>query len=302
MLVFAAACLVGACGGASTVASSPTADDAIRVAAFNFPESVLLAEIYAQALEDAGFPVARMGAVGSREVVEPALELGVVDVVPEYLGSLLEFVNLGAGEASADSTASLARLRAALAERGMVALAPADAQDRNALVVRQDFVIEHRVREVSDLVPLGPDLTFGGPSECPERFFCLVGLAERYGLEFGAFVPMPGSRVVVDALRAGEIDVGLLFSTEAELTDPELVVLVDDGGLQPAENVVPVLRQEVLDRWGPGVRVALDAVSGSLDTVTLVTLNFDTRATHTDEQPDVAAVVADWLAERGLTG
>jgi osmoprotectant transport system substrate-binding protein len=284
-----------ACGGDAAPPTLPAADEAIRIGAFNFPESEMLAEMYAQVLEDAGLPVHRVGVIGSREIVEPALELGIVDLVPEYLGSLLEFVNLGAGAATADTVASLAHLRAELADRGLVALEPAPAQDRNALVVRKAFAAEHAIRVTSDLVPMAADLTFGGPPECPERYFCLAGLEERYGLGFGAFVPLPSNQVVVGALQTGEIDVGLLFSTDPALADERLVVLADDGGLQPAENIVPVVRQEALDRWGPRLAAALDAVSAELDTVDVVTLNFDAQAAG-GQAPALRSVVAAWLA------
>ena len=288
--------MVSACGSATSSSSAPAAADAIRIGAFNFTESELIAELYAQALEAKGLPVARIGPVGSREVVEPALELGLLDVVPEYAGTLLEFVNLGAGEATADTAATTRLLKAHLEARGLVPLAPAIAQDRNVLAVRRDFARANGIIDTSDLVPHAPDMTFGGPAECPERFFCLVGLREVYGLEFGEFVPFPMGAVVADGLLGDEIQVGLLFSSDPVLTDLRLIVLADDLGLQPAENVTPVVRREALERWGPELAAALEAISTKLTTDGLVMLN----ARAAEPEAEIASIVRDWLKNHGL--
>lgn len=271
-IVLAVVALIVVAGCAE--APAPDAQtEAIRVGAFDFPESELLAEIYAQALEARGLPVERLGRIGSREVVLPALQLGFIDVVPEYAGSILTFVSLGTNEPTADSEQTLVELQAALDARGIVALDPSAAQNRNAIVVTKRFAIDHEVRALSDLRSIATDLTMGGPPECPERAFCLVGLSDVYGLEFGSFVPLPNTSVVADALRTGEIDVGLLFSTDAALADPDLVVLRDDRGLQPAENVVPVVRASALRKWGSAFTDALDSVSDVLVTTDLAQLN-----------------------------
>lgn len=285
-----------ACGDSAPRPSAPAATDAIRIGAFNFTESEVVAELYAQALEANGLPVARIGRVGSREVVEPALELGLLDVVPEYAGTLLEFVNLGAGEATGDTDLTMARLRSHLTPRGLVALAPAHAQDRNALVIRKDFAAANGIGTISDLAPYASDLTFGGPAECPERYFCLVGLKEVYGLDFGAFAPFPVGSVIAAGLANDEIQVGLVFSTDPVLTDSRLVVLTDDLGLQPAENVIPVARRDALDRWGPQLTASLEAISAELTTVDLVTLN----ALASMPDADIGSIVRGWLEDRGL--
>ena len=251
----------------------------------------MLAEIYAQSLERHGLPVERLGRIGSREIVEPALELGLVDVVPEYAGTMLAFVTLGDNEPTADPDRTAAELEIALVNRGLVVLDPSAAQNRNALVVTRAFAGEHEVRAVSDLGAVADQLAFGGPAECPERSFCLVGLRERYGLEFASFVPMANADVVAEGLIAEVIDVGLLFSTDPVLSNDRLVVLEDDGDLQPAENVVPVVRSDALRIWGPALAEALDAVSSRLDTDTLVRLNSAVRETGAPP----ARIAADWL-------
>jgi osmoprotectant transport system substrate-binding protein len=285
-----------ACGETTPPPSAPEASDAIRIGAFNFTESEIVAELYARTLEAKGLPVARIGRIGSREVVEPALELGLVDVVPEYAGSMLEFVNLGAGEANADTELTMARLRSYLEPRRLVALAPAQAQNRNAVVIRKDFAAANGIGAISDLAPHAIDMTFGGPAECPERFFCLLGLSEIYGLEFAAFTPFPFGEVIAAGLASEEIDVGLVFSTDPVLTDPRLVVLTDDLGLQPAENVTPVVSQDAVERWGPDVVAALDAVSAELTTVDLVIMN----SLAGEPDADIASIAQAWLADSGV--
>lgn len=283
-------------GPACSGAASPepvSATEAIRVGAFDFAESELLAEIYAQSLERRGLPVERLGRVGSREIVEPALELGLVDVVPEYAGTMLAFVTLGAAEPTADLGQTVAQLETSLASRGVVVLDPSAAQNQNVVAVTRDFAGEYGVRMVSDLAPMAEELAFGGPPECPEREYCLVGLRERYGLEFGSFVPMADAIVVAEGLFAGVVHVALLFSTDPILMDQRLIVLEDDGGLQPAENILPAVRRESLRIWGPALTEALDAVSSRLDTGTLVRLN----AAMQQAEAAPATIAADWLDE-----
>ena len=291
-LALAVAILAAAGCGASPTSTTPAPEEAVRVAAFDFAESELLAEIYAQALEAHGLPVHRMGRVGSREIVQPAVELGLIDVIPEYAGTMLAFVSLGATPPTADSAQTIGDLRRVLADRGLVALDAAPAQNRNAIVVTTSFAATRSIDEVSDLGSRSGELAFGGPAECPERYFCLVGLREVYGIEFGTFVPIIGSRVVAASLRADEIQVGLLFSTDPVLIDPDLLVLRDDLGLQPAENVIPVVGEAALDRWGALLTDALSDVSSRLDTSTLVGLNAAVEVGDSS----LREVAASWLA------
>src|SRR5207253_7225005 len=148
---------------------------AIVVASFDFPESVVLAQLYGQALRARGLPVSFLSAAGSRELVDPALTRGLVDVVPEYAGSALQFLTLGAEGGSADVHATYAAVASAFARRGLVALEPAPAQDANVIVVKHATADRFRLRAVSDLVAVAPRLVFGGPPECPSRPLCLLG-------------------------------------------------------------------------------------------------------------------------------
>jgi osmoprotectant transport system substrate-binding protein len=264
---------------------------AIVVASFDFPESELLAELYGQALRGHGYPVELVARLGTREVVEPALEQGKVDLVPEYLGTALTFVDEGGLAPSGDPRRTHARLRQALATRGISVAAFAPAEDRNGFVVTGDLARRRHLQRISDLAPLAGRLTFGGPPECRDRPLCLQGLRERYGLEFARFEAIPSRRVTADALESHEIDVGMIETTDASLYKRDLVQLQDDRGLQPAENVVPVVRRQVVDHYGPALMRVLDTVSAQLTTPGLSGLN---RQVEVGDQP-ASAVAAGWL-------
>ncbi len=275
----------------------PRPDHAVTVGSFNFSESVLLAEIYAQALEAAGVPVKREFEVGTREDVEPALEQGLLDVVPEYLGTALAFLDPGSAGALPDASAARSRLSEVLAPRGVRVLAHAPAENQNGVVVTPKTAQQYGLRAVSDLGPVAGNLTFGGPPECPRRPFCLLGLQNTYGLRFRDFLPLDtGGSLTRNALQEGQVDVGLLFTTDGHLASGEFVLLADDRRLQPSENVVPVVRAEVIDRHGDLLVRRLEAVSAALTTPELAGLN---RRVDIDGQRP-ADVAADWLRSHGL--
>ena len=294
MPTLALALVIAVVAGCSREPEPPPQDPrrpSIVVASFDFPESEILAELYGQALRARGYPVELVARLGAREVVEPALEQGKVDLVPEYLGTALTFIDPGGLAPSGDPDTTHARLRQAFATRGVSVAAFAPAEDRNGFVVTGDLARRRGLKRISDLAPLAGRLTFGGPPECRDRPLCLEGLRDRYGLEFARFQAMPSRRVTADALETGEIDVGMIETTDASQIGQDLVQLEDDRGLQPAENVVPVVRRQVVDRYGPGLVRLLDAVSAQLTTDELTGLN---RQVAVDDQPP-GGVAAGWL-------
>lgn len=294
MAVLASVMVLGACTGDD--AAAPPAGG-VTVAAFGFSESNILAELYAQAMEAKGIPVRRAFDLASREVVEPALEQGVVDFVPEYSGTALEFLNRAAGQATSDPAATYGLLRTAFAARGVTTLDPAPAQNQNAFAVHESTAQHFGLTKVSDLRPYADDMVFGGPPECPERRFCLAGLVSVYGLVFKEVRALDaGGPLTIGALEGTEVDVGLMFTTSPGIGPSRLVLLADDRGLQPAENVVPVIRSTVLERHGDALRDAVNAVSGLLTTEELVALN---RRVDLDGQTPHEAARA-WLSLRGL--
>ena len=271
----------------------------IRLASFDFPESELLGQVYGQALSQHGFPVEQVVQLGSREVVAPALEQGKVDMVPEYLGSALNFLNDRDRVATADPRQTHARLEQAFAPRGVSVLAFAPALDRNGFVVSGDLARSHHLERISDLAPLARQLVIGGPPECPQRPLCLKGLQEVYRLSFARFESMPSRAVTAAALQTGEIDVGMIDTTDPSLLRPgaDLVQLADDRRLQPADNVVPVLRREILEAYGPALVRLLNAVSAPLTTAELTKLNLQVA----EGQPAADAAAA-WLRAHTIIG
>jgi osmoprotectant transport system substrate-binding protein len=279
--------------------SSALDDDAITVGSFDFQESVVLAEVYSQALEGAGFRVQRQLALGPREFVGPALTAGLVELVPEYAGTALEFVSLGASTATSDASATHAALVDSLGG-DVLALSAAPAQNANTFVVTAETATRLDLDEVGDLAPVAGRLTFGGSDECAERRLCLVGLRDVYGVEFGDVLELdPGGPVTRQALRNGEIDVALLFTTDPAIEREGFVELIDDRDLQPAENVTPLLRREVVERWGNDVVRVIDGVSRMLTTDAVRQLN--AAASGEPGSGDAATVAAEWLRSVGST-
>jgi osmoprotectant transport system substrate-binding protein len=294
--------LAGTVGTLVGCTSEPAADTAdasgdrvIVVASFDFPESELLAEIYGQALAGEGFEVRIEPRLGPRELVQPALAAGLVDFVPEYAGTALEFVSLGDGSPAADADATHAALRQALDDR-IVALAAAPAQNANAVVVRGEVADRHDLRDISDLAAVADRLTIGGPPECPVRPFCLAGLERTYGLTFGDFLPLDaGGPLTHQALDGGHVDAAVLFTTDPDLDEDGLVLLRDNRHLQPAENVTPLVRAEVVERRGEVLVPVVDGVSARLTTDVLRDLNGRVAGGE-----PIAEVADRWLHDEGL--
>jgi osmoprotectant transport system substrate-binding protein len=298
LAVACAACTTAGNGARGVAARGPYGGHAaITVGSFNFPESVLLAYLYADTLAGKGYPVRVLAGLGTRELVDPALMAGLVQLVPEYTGSALEFVSLGKVHATADAAATASALARSVAGRGLVAGRPAAAQDGNAIVVTAPTAAHYHLRTISDLAKVARRLVFGGPPECPERLYCLPGLRLVYGLRFREFVPLDaGGPLTRQALVAGDISVALLFTTDPAIRARHLVVLADNRALQPAENVVPVLRRATAGRFGPGLLAALNALSARLSSAALAALDaqveLDGRAPRT--------VAERWLQAHGL--
>ncbi|HEX6954749.1 MAG TPA: ABC transporter substrate-binding protein [Agromyces sp.] len=276
------------------VADADERDGRVVVASFNFGESRLVAEIYARALENAGVPVRREVNLGPRELVAAALLQGHVDVVPEYLGTAA--AALGAGTSGSRVAAdALDGLRSALEPYGLRALAPAPAEDQNAVVVRRTVAEELGLASVSDLAPHARSLTLGGPPECPLRRYCGRGLDDVYGLTFAEFVPLDGADRTRRALVEDVIDVGIMFTTDPYLAARDLVALADDRHLQPPENIVPIARSAVLDQYDEAT-AALDQISMRLTTTALRLLNWRVSVAGHDPRREAEG----WLIRQGL--
>jgi osmoprotectant transport system substrate-binding protein len=291
--------LLAAACGSDAPDDSPPEDPShpiIQVASFDFAESTVIAEVYATALAEHGYPVERILGLGVREIVEPALEQGKVDLVPEYLGTALTFLRGGERTAPVSPASSHAELKRLFGARGVLVLDYAPAEDANGTVVSRALAERRNLRRTSDLVPLAPSLVYGGPPECPDRPLCLKGLESVYGLRFESFEPMPSRAITAALLQSGEIDVGMLETSDAHLAAGRLVLLADDRGLQPAENIVPVVRAEVVAAYGSPFTDLVDKVSARLDSADLIGMN---KRALLDGQPP-ARVAVEWLREERL--
>jgi osmoprotectant transport system substrate-binding protein len=285
-----------ACDRTSAPPPNVERDDAVTIASFNFPESVLLAQIYGQALDAAGVRVKHEPALGTRELVMPALVQGLVELVPEYAGSALVFLS-GPASASADHDANHRALASELSGFGVTALDASPAEDQNGFAVTRETAARFGLHTLSDLAAVADQLTFGGPPECLRRPSCLPGLESTYGIEFGNEIltlDSGGGRTVA-ALAQGTIDVGLLFTSDGALELNDFVLLQDDKGLQPAENVTPVVRLGALERF-PGLAATVNAVSALLTTEELRSMNAEVGG-----GADPRAIAGAWLVRNGLS-
>jgi osmoprotectant transport system substrate-binding protein len=297
---------LSACGSddEASPGASPGGDGGgtpIVVATTNFTETKILASMYAQVLEANGQP-AEVKELTTREVIIPALEQGEVQLTPEYLGSLTEYLNKAANGpdapqvASGDVQASFTAAKELADARSITLLEPSAAQDQNAFAVTRAFAEANGLATLSDLAEFSAQqpITLGGPPECPERPFCQVGLEEVYDVQVGEFVPLDaGGPLTIQAVNQGKIDVALVFSSSGAVTANELVVLTDDRQWQTAENILPALHTPAVTET---VTAALQEVSEVLTTEALQGLNQQVEIDRAD--PD--EVAREFLSSQGL--
>jgi osmoprotectant transport system substrate-binding protein len=279
-----------ACGSTGS-GTPPASKGTLTVAGFNFPESSILAEIYGQALAHDGYTITYKLLLGNREVVAPALESGQIDLYPGYAATDLEYYNHSAGEASGDVAATTAKLNSHLQALGLTALTPSAAVDQNAFAVTSATQKKYTLSKLSDLAPIGGQLTLGAGPECPTRPFCQPGLKTTYGINFKAFKPLDTDGPLTRAaFKNGSIDVGLVFSSDGDLNSLGLVVLQDDKHLENADNVLPVMRQAAASAEVTNV---LNAIDAKLNTADLLTMNSQVSIQHQDAD----AVATAWLQQ-----
>src|SRR5215472_5911095 len=269
---------------------------AVVVASFNFPESELLTAIYGLAIRHAGIPVRFQLGLGPRELVQPALEQGLVDMVPEYLGTALTSLEAHPGVPMTDPPAVRAALARALARWHVQVMTPAAAQDQNGIAVTAATARRLSLHQVSDLRRAVGRLTLGGSPECPDRPYCLPGLRQAYGLDFAGFLPFSTEQQRVMALRNGVVGAAVLDTTDGNLAAGDLVLLSDDRHLQPAENVVPVIRNSALERYGKRLAGAVNAVSAQLTSRALLFMDWRVEVAGAD----VMTEARGWLVRHGI--
>lgn len=295
----AAVATLTACGGgtdplsdpATTTGGTPAPAGAITVGSANFPESTLLAEIYALALEDKGVTVNRKLNIGSRETYYPGLQDGSIDLIPEYTGVLL--THLGDTSGASESDEVYQALQGALPPE-LTVLDKSTAENKDAVVVTRAVADERGLKTIADLAK-SADVVFGGPPEFQKRADGIPGLQDKYNLTIKEYKSLDvGGPLTVDALKTGAVTAADLFTTDPAITANDFVVLEDPESNFAAQNVVPLI---VKAKATPEITDVLNAISGKLTTETLIDLNGKLNA---PDKPDAAKVARDWLTSVGL--
>jgi osmoprotectant transport system substrate-binding protein len=295
--VLAVGVLLAGCGGDSdplaTQPAAPSAQGTVRIGSANFTENRLLAEIYATALETKGVTVERRFGIGSRETYFPALQRGEIDLVPDYTGNLLQFIN---PQATATASDQIYQQLTTVLPPQLQLLQQSAAEDKDAVVVTRAFATQNNLRSIADLTPQCPAIAFGGPPEFQQRPYGTAGLTRLYGCTFREFRALDaGGPLTVAALRDGTVQAADLFTTDSSIPENDFVVLDDPRSNFAAQNVVPVInRAKTTD---PRVADVLNQISAKLDTAVLTDLN---RRLAAPDRPDAATVARDWLASAGI--
>lgn len=308
-----AAALTG-CGSDGQAASRITADPSaaasglptsggegeVVIAAANFPENQILAEVYRQALAGAGYD-ASVKQLTTRPNILGALESGEVQVEPDYVGSLTEFLNKEANGpeaerlANGDLEATYAQAQRLAATKGLTVLTPSPAQDQNAFAVTREFSEANGVTTLSDLADYEGPLVLGGTPECKTYALCQPGLEQTYGLTFTGFEQTDlGGTLSVSKLKDGTVQLGEFLSSDGGVKANDFVVLEDDKMLQSVDNVVPVLAESVSD--DQLLADVLEQVSAAMSTDDLIALN----AAVSIDRKLPAQAATDFLVGKGL--
>ncbi|GGU72314.1 glycine/betaine ABC transporter substrate-binding protein [Streptomyces albospinus] len=272
----------------------------IVVGSAGFTESKVLAEIYSRILDDAGYH-ARVQTLANRELYEPALEKGQIDVVPEYASTLAEFLNAKKNGpkakpvASGDIDKSVAALKALAEPRGLKVLAVGRATDQNAFAVTKEFAAQYKLKTLSDLGRSQQKIKLASGEECETRVFCKPGLEKTYGIDIAALDPKGvGTPQAKQAVKDGTDQLVLTTTTDATLDNFGLVLLEDDKKLQNADNVLPVVNAK---RAGDKeIETALGKLTSVLTTEDLINLNRKVDA----ERLKPADVAQAYLESKGL--
>ncbi|GAA2135297.1 ABC transporter substrate-binding protein [Kitasatospora kazusensis] len=289
VLLGAAACSSSGSGSDPLAGSSASGGSGrtVVVGSANFPENVLLASIYSQALQAKGVKVQEKFNIGSREVLYGQLQNGSLTVLPEYNGALLGY--LDAKNTASGTTAVNAALQAKLpASLGI--LDSAAAEDKDSLTVSQENAAKYNLKSIADLSAQASGFTVGGPPEFKSRRE--QQFKDAYGLTFKEWKPTGDA--TADSLKSNAVQVGNVFTTDPKILLLKLVTLTDPKNVFSSQNVTPLVNKAGLDATATG---ALNAVSAKLDTAGLTALM---KRVSVDKE-DPSAVAKDWLKTNGLS-
>lgn len=289
------ACTSGGDGSPSADGSQSADLPEVSIGSAGFPEAALVAEIYAQALEENGFTVERNLELGERPAVRAAFDSDDINLAPDYLGGLASLLE---ADVVADPEETHASLLAALEDIGQTALDYSPGTDADGFAVRQETAEELELESMSDLAGVADQLIWGLASGCPENPLCGPGLNDVYGIDISTLDTEsldPCGAEIAAALNEGAIDVAQVCTTQAEIAQFNFTLMTDDLGLAPAQNLAPVLTQELADAGGDALADALNAVSELLTTEELTNLNLLIA-----EQQSFEDIADQWLTDNGL--
>lgn len=292
---------LSACGGSSDPLSNtpaPTGGSSggatsLVVGSADFPESQILAEVFAGALNAAGITATTKPNIGSREVYIKAVQDGSVDVVPDYSGNLLLHVDKGAKEESA------ADITAALPEKlpeGLAVLEPSEAENKDAMVVTKATAEKYQLKSIEDLAKVCSEIVVGAPATFAERAYGLPGLKENYNCEPKKLEPFSdgGGPVTLKALLEDKVQVADIYTTTPSIADNDLVVLEDPRNNFIAQQVIPLYNTaKMTDK----AKEALNNVSSILTTEDLINLN---RAVSGSQKQSAKQAAEAWLKDKGI--
>lgn len=294
-LAAATAIALSACGGGDPMSSSNNSQaagstDSIIVGSADFPESQLIAKIYAEALKAKGVKVTEKPSIGSREVTIPALKDGSIDLMPEYGGALLQYLDSATKAVTQDEVTKELSTKI---PSGLTQLTASKAQDKDVLAVKKETADKYNLKSISDLQPVAKDLVLGGPPEWKTRINGVAGLKSVYNLDFKDFSALDaGGPLTLNALLSGQVQVADLFSTDPAIAANNLVALEDNKNLFLSENIVPLINQKKSTDTVKGV---LDKVSAALTTEDLIQMNG-----RTAKFEDMGQIAQDWLKSKNL--
>ncbi|MCU1530922.1 MAG: glycine/betaine transporter substrate-binding protein [Arthrobacter sp.] len=288
-----------ACGGSdplatpSTSAASGGAGGSLVVGSADFPESQIIAEIYAGALSAAGVTATTKPNIGSREIYVKAVQVGSVDLVPDYSGNLLSSFDAAAPEVSADDVYKA--LPGKLPD-GLAVLDASKAEDKDAMVVTKATAEKYQLKSIEDLAKVCKDLTIGAPATFETRPYGFPGLKANYGCELKALKPFSdgGGNLTLQALLTDDVQVADIYTTTPSIRDNDLVVLEDPKNNFIAQQVLPLYsKSKMTDK----AMDALNGVSRVLTTEDLINLN---RAVSGSQKQNPKDAAAAWLKDKGL--
>jgi len=298
--VLAVALLAGACNsgggdnnsaGGSTPSAAAKGTIVVGVSGA-FAENQLVAEMYAQVLENAGYTVKRELDIKSRDVGNAALAAGKLDLKPEYTGFDLPTYDKNATTNGDPATVAKA-LSDAVAKDGLTTYAFSPANSTNVFVTTPDTAQKNNLTDLSSLAPVAGQMTLGAPADCTSAAFCIPGLKKTYGIQFGDFKPLDPGAPTVAAIDSGAIDVGELFSLDPTISDKGYHVLTDNEHLQADGNFIPVVRNEVAS---PQLGQLLDSVTTKLTDDNMREMVGEVQNQH----KDVSDVAKTFLQNQGI--